>query len=526
MNRKIYATLFILFAFVTVTKSQTKIKDGTVTGTSNLPNSASILELESSNKGLLLPRVALTNTRSWGLAGSPVAGMVVYDTTTAITSSDNNYPILPAGQGEYYWDGTGWVAMKYTGTGWSTTGNSGTNPVSNFLGTTDNSDLVFRTNNTEQMRVLADGTLGIGTALTKGVHFVDSGESAILGASNFDEAAAGGPGTRGVAYMMGDADSLIGNVSLNTVSIFGNNSRVKTGPSGGTILIAGNSDSTDSGGFGASTYSIIGNNNRAGSGQGYTFFLAGYNNKAPGGGHPPSSFFMVGNNNTSLGASINTSETTVFGNDNYFNPQGFFDAFAPTIFGNNNYAATATGSSGTFSPMVFGSNDTVKNTSAFIYGNGINYSGDTAVILGYNAPTVAVLPNGNVGVGTTTPSSTLQANGSFSLPIKSITSAYTVTNADYKIVVRTTGTDTTLITLPNPTTCPGRIYIIQNMNPNIHFNTTGAVAFNYPIDIGAGYTISAGTPMLYTIIEQSPSAISGSGIVLQSDGNVWTGLQQ
>ncbi|MFN2458425.1 MAG: hypothetical protein ABR502_09510, partial [Chitinophagaceae bacterium] len=33
------------------------------------------------------------------------------------------------------------------GTGWALTGNAGTNPDSNFIGTTDNSHLYFRTNN-------------------------------------------------------------------------------------------------------------------------------------------------------------------------------------------------------------------------------------------------------------------------------------------------------------------------------------------------------------------------------------------
>jgi hypothetical protein len=46
---------------------------------------------------------------------------------------------------------------------WSLGGNSGTNPSTNFLGTTDNQRLVFRTNNTEKMTILGDGSLGLGT---------------------------------------------------------------------------------------------------------------------------------------------------------------------------------------------------------------------------------------------------------------------------------------------------------------------------------------------------------------------------
>ncbi len=47
---------------------------------------------------------------------------------------------------------------------WSLTGNSGTNPSTHFLGTTDNQPLVIRTNNTERMRITASGNVGIGTS--------------------------------------------------------------------------------------------------------------------------------------------------------------------------------------------------------------------------------------------------------------------------------------------------------------------------------------------------------------------------
>jgi hypothetical protein len=42
-------------------------------------------------------------------------------------------------------------------------GNAGTNPANNFLGTTNNRSLVIRTNNTEKVRVMPGGNVGIGT---------------------------------------------------------------------------------------------------------------------------------------------------------------------------------------------------------------------------------------------------------------------------------------------------------------------------------------------------------------------------
>ena len=47
--------------------------------------------------------------------------------------------------------------------GWGLTGNAGTNPATQFIGTTDAQPLAFKTNNVERMRVLTNGNVGIGT---------------------------------------------------------------------------------------------------------------------------------------------------------------------------------------------------------------------------------------------------------------------------------------------------------------------------------------------------------------------------
>ncbi len=55
------------------------------------------------------------------------------------------------------------VCMSITGFAqWSITGNTGTSPSTNYLGTTDANDLVIRTNATERLRVLKTGEVGIG----------------------------------------------------------------------------------------------------------------------------------------------------------------------------------------------------------------------------------------------------------------------------------------------------------------------------------------------------------------------------
>lgn len=49
---------------------------------------------------------------------------------------------------------------------WSLTGNAGTTPGTDYVGTSDNQDLVFKTNATEKVRILKTGEVGIGKVPT------------------------------------------------------------------------------------------------------------------------------------------------------------------------------------------------------------------------------------------------------------------------------------------------------------------------------------------------------------------------
>lgn len=95
-------------------------------GTST-PNPSARLDVSSTNKGFLPPRLTTAERNS---IVSPAAGLMIYNLT------DLSLEIF---------NGTSWVSAASSG--WSLTGNSGTNPDGNFLGTTDNQPLKFRVNN-------------------------------------------------------------------------------------------------------------------------------------------------------------------------------------------------------------------------------------------------------------------------------------------------------------------------------------------------------------------------------------------
>lgn len=111
------------------------------------PAASAMLDIDANNRGLLLPRVALASRNLANPVTAPAVSLVVYNTATAGTAPNNVFP------GFYYWSGTEWLRMFSGRDAWMTTGNYGTAPASNFLGTADNMALRIRTNNLERFEV-------------------------------------------------------------------------------------------------------------------------------------------------------------------------------------------------------------------------------------------------------------------------------------------------------------------------------------------------------------------------------------
>ena len=115
---------------------------------------AGALDINSSTNGLILPRVALTALNVAAPVVNPqggalVVGTLIWNTATAGTIPTNVVP------GMYYWEGTKWISLAGSpgGLDWSLSGNTGTNPATNYVGTTDNVPLILRANSVERIRM-------------------------------------------------------------------------------------------------------------------------------------------------------------------------------------------------------------------------------------------------------------------------------------------------------------------------------------------------------------------------------------
>ena len=109
------------------------------------------------------------------------------------TTTSNNY-ILPSSRGTanqiMQTDGSGnvsWVdASIISGNNWSLTGNAGTNAATNFVGTTDNTALSFRTNNIQRLQIDTNGTLQSPSSNIKwgsdaGINLTSGSDNILLG---------------------------------------------------------------------------------------------------------------------------------------------------------------------------------------------------------------------------------------------------------------------------------------------------------------------------------------------------------
>lgn len=144
INRKGLLFIALLLSSTILVNAQLKVGDNPTS-----IQKSSILELESTRQGLLLPRLADTTAIN---ALTPPDGMIIY------LNADNSLRLRSNGSWKKIAD------LSEASSNWSLNGNTGTDSTLNFIGTVDGKPLVMKTNNTERLRINSNGNVGIGTA--------------------------------------------------------------------------------------------------------------------------------------------------------------------------------------------------------------------------------------------------------------------------------------------------------------------------------------------------------------------------
>ena len=325
-------------------------------GTNN-PNTEAKLDIASTNSGLLIPR--MTSTQRLSIADETVLnttanGMLIYDITLNklmifdSTANSNNGK---------------WYVLEPTVNVWKTQGNSGTNAATNFIGTTDSVDLVFKNKNNQNMRLFADGSWLVGDSIQW------AGDKTFFSASR-------------VAFRTGST-----NLSVRSWD-------------------------KDSLGF----YSFAAGYNLKGTGP--ISFAAGGNNEARGEGSIVAGQFNYSNGYGSAAFGVNSRALHRYSGSIGFNTSATAEASialnnTTTANGNNSTAMGKGSVANGFSSLVIGQyNDPVvtpeilsisSTTPIFIIGNGTSPTAKSNAML--------VRYDGNVGIGTNTPATNLDVNG-------------------------------------------------------------------------------------------------------------------
>ncbi|HET6721719.1 MAG TPA: hypothetical protein VFH07_03170, partial [Chitinophagaceae bacterium] len=246
-------------------------------------HSSALLDIKSTNKGMLVPRMT---TAQRTVIASPAAGLLVYDTDA------NSF---------WFYNGTAWTNLTGSGgggsgTNWKLSGNSGTSPSSDFIGTTDNQSLRFKVNNAHYGLIDTNGSVlwGMSSGMNNtGYSNVAIGTSALYsntGRSNLVAIGDSALFNNGIgAFAPGHAT---GNTAVGSKALFANTNGSHN-VAIGNLALSNNTEGDDNVAIGASA---LRNN------------ITGYSNTAVGLGALNSN--TEGTHNTAIGRSTLGGNTT------------------------------------------------------------------------------------------------------------------------------------------------------------------------------------------------------------------------
>ncbi|MCX6277412.1 MAG: tail fiber domain-containing protein [Bacteroidetes bacterium] len=260
------------------------------------PDPSAMLDVKSTSKGILLPRMTLAQRSA---IASPANGLMIYQT--------DNSP------GFYYNAGSGvspvWVVAG-TGSGWGLSGNSGTSAGANFIGTTDNAPLTFKSNNQLVGKIdLSSFNTSFGynslIANTTGNFNTGMGNQTLL------------------SNTAGMFNTAVGAIALFSNTAGSNNTAIGMMALSSNTTAVGNTAT----GFSALANNTTGENNTASGSESLGLNTTGDNNTASG--WQSLNLNTTGNSNTAVGGSSLHNNTTgyentaVGGNAMFFNTTGY-----------------------------------------------------------------------------------------------------------------------------------------------------------------------------------------------------------
>lgn len=388
-------------------------------------HASAILDVSSTNKGMLVPRVALTGTSDITTIASPAPSLLIYNTATVSN-------VTP---GYYYWAGSAWTKVV-SGTAWSLTGNSGTSAATNFIGTTDNVALGFRVNNQKAGLIDVSSNLFLGYQagnVNASTENTGIGYQALysntLGSSNtatgtyalvssIDGYANTATGAWALAFSsQSGLNSAYGFNAMAHVSTGSNNSAVGAYALDGSPFMTGNDNTAM--GYQALTKNFDGNKNAAYGREALYNNVGG--NENTGIGYQALHSNFNGNYNTATGSqalkgngsgSFNVAmgyQALNNGNGSYNTAVGYSamaasgNGFNNTAVGNSTLPLNSTGMDNTATGSLALAENTTGSTNTAVGSNALraNHNASNNVAVGYNA-LAGTNNDGNTAVGTNT----------------------------------------------------------------------------------------------------------------------------
>jgi hypothetical protein len=509
-------------------------------------------QLDQQGSGTVTSVAALT----LGTSGTDVSSSVTTGTTTPVitlnipTSSAINRGVLSAADWSTFNSKQGSLTLTTTGStgaatlvgntlnipsytlagsAWALAGNAAT-AGSNFLGTTNNISLRMRSNNTERMVIDSLGNVGLGVT-NPGTRFVlkDSMEIRRVGTVAqllFTNTAGSGDfriggdgndiywqGGGGRSLQMGSywATIIGGDRQSGTLPPFIN------GISGTSVITQSSRDASVplavQGNSATQSANLMEWRNSAST----VLDFVDKNGNASIGGSAlnstnPEQLLVDASTTTSVNAIVGKGSINSYLQLNIQNSSSGTNASSDVVATANNgdetsnYVDMGINGSGNTSNIMGGADDGYLYTMGnnFLIGTG-NASKSLIFMTGGTSQStnerLRIDGSGNVGIGNTSPNSTLSVTGSQSVSYRSGTGAYIVLNTDYVII--NTGGGTPTWTLPAASSYAGRVYRLVN------HGTTG-------VTLSQAVTTASGT----TSTTLANTAGSNT-LEIISDGSVW-----